>query len=271
MADDQIKITPAKAAFDLATVLGLMGAFSLIGTAIWLGGSPASFVNAQSILIVFGGTLAVTTVCFSFAVIFSTLSAALRSFVRKVRKPKEAAIQMLQISYEARRNGVLSLQGYTESLESEPFLHKGITMIVDGSPVNEVNSILERDLQANLQRNHLAVKVLRRGAEFAPAMGLIGTLIGLVTMLGNLEDPSTIGPSMAVALLTTFYGALLANLVFLPLAAKLEGNSELEAVVSGMYLLGCSSIGRQENPRRLEMLLNSSLPPSEKVRFFDNN
>jgi len=178
---------------------------------------------------------------------------------------------MLQISYEARRNGILALQGVTESLEPEPFLHKGITMIVDGSPVNEVSSILERDLEASISRNHASVSVLRRGAEFAPAMGLIGTLIGLVTMLGNLDDPSTIGPSMAVALLTTFYGALLANLVFLPLAAKLETNSDLEANVSNMYLLGVSSIGRQENPRRLEMLLNSSLPPSDKVRFFDNN
>jgi len=144
-------------------------------------------------------------------------------------------------------------------------------MIVDGSPVNEVSSILERDLEASVSRNHASVKVLRRGAEFAPAMGLIGTLIGLVTMLGNLDDPSTIGPSMAVALLTTFYGALLANLLFLPLAAKLETNSILEENVSNMYLLGVSSIGRQENPRRLEMLLNSSLPPSDKVRFFDNN
>jgi chemotaxis protein MotA len=220
---------------------------------------------------VFGGTFAVTTVCFSFEEMFRTISASLKSIIRTDRKPKDAALQMLQISYEARRNGILALQGVTESLEPEPFLHKGITMIVDGSPVNEVSSILERDLEASVSRNHASVKVLRRGAEFAPAMGLIGTLIGLVTMLGNLDDPSTIGPSMAVALLTTFYGALLANLVFLPLAAKLETNSDLEANVSNMYLLGVSSIGRQENPRRLEMLLNSSLPPSDKVRFFDNN
>ena len=202
---------------------------------------------------------------------FRTISASLKSIIRTVRKPKDAALQMLQISYEARRNGILALQGVTESLEPEPFLHKGITMIGDGSPVNEVSSILERDLEASISRNQASVRVLRRGAEFAPAMGLIGTLIGLVTMLGNLDDPSTIGPSMAVALLTTFYGALLANLVFLPLAAKLETNSDLEANVSNMYLLGVSSIGRQENPRRLEMLLNSSLPPSDKVRFFDNN
>ena len=105
--------------------------------------------------------------------------------------------------------------------------------------------------------------------EFSPAMGLIGTLIGLVQMLGNLGDPSTIGPAMAVALLTTFYGAVLANMVFLPLASKLERNSKEEALVSNIYLMGAASIGRQENPRRLEMLINSLLPPSQRVRYFD--
>jgi len=271
MADDQVQVTPATRTFDLATVLGLLGAFALIGTAIFLGGSPGSFINAQSLLIVFGGTFAVTTVCFSFAEMLRTIMAALGSVIRTVRKPKDAALQMLQISLEARRNGVLALQGMTDNLEAEPFLHKGKSMIVDGSPVNEVSSILQRDLQASIQRNEKSVNVLKRAAEFSPAMGLIGTLIGLVQMLGNLDDPSTIGPSMAVALLTTFYGALLANLIFLPLAAKLETNSILEETISSMYLLGVSSVGRQENPRRLEMLLNSSLSPSDRVRFFDNN
>ena len=111
--------------------------------------------------------------------------------------------------------------------------------------------------------------VLRKMGEFSPAMGLIGTLVGLVQMLGHLDDPSTIGPSMAVALLTTFYGAVLANIVFLPLASKLERNSAEETLVNNVYLMGAASIGRQENPRRLEMLLNSVLPPAKRVRYFD--
>jgi len=111
--------------------------------------------------------------------------------------------------------------------------------------------------------------VLRKAAEFAPAMGLIGTLIGLVQMLGNLDDPSTIGPAMAVALLTTFYGAVLANMVFSPMASKLERNSAEESMVNTIYMMGAASIGRQENPRRLEMLLNSILPPGKRVQYFD--
>jgi chemotaxis protein MotA len=110
---------------------------------------------------------------------------------------------------------------------------------------------------------------MKKAGDIAPAMGLIGTLIGLVQMLGNLDDPSSIGPSMAVALLTTFYGAVLANMVFMPLAAKLERNSGEEELLNSVYMVGAVSIGRQENPRRLEMLINSILPPSKRVSYFD--
>ena len=138
-----------------------------------------------------------------------------------------------------------------------------------GPPGGEVEAIMRRDMHSTVQRHAKSTNVLRKLGEFAPAMGLIGTLIGLVQMLGRLNDPSTIGPSMAVALLTTFYGAVLANIVFLPLAAKLERNSTEEALVNNVYLMGATSIGRQENPRRLEMLLNSLLPPSQRVQYFD--
>ena len=124
-------------------------------------------------------------------------------------------------------------------------------------------------MSATGQRHVKSTGVLRKAAEFAPAMGLIGTLIGLVQMLGNLQDPSTIGPAMAVALLTTFYGAVLANMVFMPLASKLERNSAEEMLIYNLYTMGATSIGRQENPRRLEMLLNSVLPPAKRVKYFD--
>ena len=148
-------------------------------------------------------------------------------------------------------------------------MHKGMLMIVDGTPGEEVETIMHLDRNATILRHRRGANMLRKAAEFAPAMGLIGTLIGLVQMLGNLEDPSSIGPAMAVALLTTFYGAVLANMVFSPMASKLELNSVAEAMVNKVYLIGTSSIGRQESPRRLEMLLNSILPPSKRVQYFD--
>jgi chemotaxis protein MotA len=144
-----------------------------------------------------------------------------------------------------------------------------MSMVVDGTPGEDVETIMRRDLHATHQRHLGAASVLRKAAEFAPAMGLIGTLIGLVQMLGNLEDPATIGPSMAVALLTTFYGAVLANMVFSPMASKLERNSAEETTVNTVYLMGTASMGRQENPRRLEMLINSILPPTKRVQYFD--
>lgn len=263
------RVGSARSSLDLATVIGLVCGFGLITTAIVLGGSPGSFINIPSILIVIGGTLAVTTACFSLVEIGRTARVMTKTLFRTTRDPSDAAIHVLQIAETARRQGVLSIQAVLESARMEPFLHKGMSMVVDGTPGEEVETILKRDLYATVQRHMKSASVLRKAAEFAPAMGLIGTLIGLVQMLGSLDDPSTIGPAMAVALLTTFYGAVLANMFFSPLASKLERNSAEEALVNSVYVMGAASVGRQENPRRLEMLLNSVLPPAKRVQYFD--
>ena len=269
MADEPVSIVPTKTSIDFATIIGLVGAFGLVFSAIYMGGSVGSFINIPSILIVLMGTMAVTIICFSFREVLVTFLVVRKTLSANLRVPNEAAVQILQISQLARQKGILALQEVLDKLSSEPFLQKGISLIVDGLPVNEVEIILRQELDSMMLRHEKSVSVLKKAAEYAPAMGLIGTLIGLVQMLGNLEDPSTIGPSMAVALLTTFYGALLANMVFSPLAAKLERSSSIEEVLNEIYLLGIVSIGRQENPRRLEMLLNSSLPPKDRVRFFE--
>jgi len=264
-----IHVAKTRSTMDLATIVGLICGFAMIGSAIFLGGSPESFINPPSILIVIGGTLAVTTACFSIAEMGRTVRVVAKTFFYSSRDPSQAATQVLQIAELARKKGVLSLQNTIGSMQNEPFLHKGMSMVVDGTPGEEVESIMRRDLQATVQRHAKSTSVLRKMGEFAPAMGLIGTLIGLVQMLGNLDDPTTIGPSMAVALLTTFYGAVLANMVFLPLASKLDRNSQEEALINNLYVMGAASIGNQENPRRLEMLLNSVLPPNQRVRYFD--
>ncbi len=271
MANDggNIKVNKTRSSVDVATIIGLISGFGLIAAAILLGGDPASFINPPSILIVIGGTLAITTMCFTIADMARTFKVIGKTFIYASRDPSDAATQVLQIAELARRQGVLSLQNVLDSIRAEPFLHKGMLMVVDGTPGEEVEAIMRRDLNATMLRHHKGANILRKAAEFAPAMGLIGTLIGLVQMLGNLDDPSTIGPAMAVALLTTFYGAVLANMVFSPMASKLERNSTEEAMVNTVYMMGAASIGRQENPRRLEMLLNSILPPSKRIQYFD--
>lgn len=254
---------------DVATVVGLAGGFALVVAAMLWGGSITAFFDVPSVMIVIGGTVAVTTTCFSIPEMARTVAVVGKAVVHTGRDPGEVALRMIMLSEQARKQGILTLQGVMDKLADQPFLQKAIGMVVDATPHEEVETILRRDIQATLTRHHKAANVLRKAAEISPAMGLIGTLIGLVQMLRNLDDPTTIGPSMSVALLTTFYGAVLSNMVFAPLAAKLERNSVEEGLVNQVYIMGVISISRQENPRRLEMLLNSILPPTKRVQYFD--
>lgn len=253
---------------DLASVVGLFGSFALVTGAVLLGGSIGSFFNLPSVLLVLGGTFLVTTISFSLDEVIRAQRLILRAMFTRRVTPNLAAYSMLDLAEKCRGKGVLQLQNYVLSLEDESFQRKALQLIVDGLPVEEVNRILQHDLNGMITRHNSCSGILRKAAEVAPAMGLIGTLVGLVQMLGNLNDPSSIGPAMAVALLTTFYGAVLANMFFSPLASKLERNSAEEVLLNRVFMLGAASIGRQENPRRLEMLLNTLLPPAHRVQYF---
>lgn len=259
----------SKASLDAATIIGIVIAFALVIAAIVLGGSPDSFINPPSILIVIGGTIGITTACFSLGEMLRSGKLIMKTVLYRNQDPSTIAVQTIRIAEVARKQGVLQLQNVLDNIKREEFFHKGLALIVDGTPADEVENMMIGELEAMAGRHHKGANILRKAAEFAPAMGLIGTLIGLVQMLGNLDDPSTIGPSMAVALLTTFYGAVLSNMVLMPLASKLERNSEEEILINQLYILATASIGRQENPRRLEMMLNSILPPQRRVKYFD--
>lgn len=259
----------SRTSFDIATVGGLIIGFALVIAAIFLGGSPGAFIDIPSVLIVIGGTASITAVSFALGEFLGAGKIFSRTIFYRARNPSEAAMEILQLAEIARKGGVLSLQGYLDRIRGEEYLWKGLSLVIDGTPPEEVETIMRKDMNATMSRHYKGTNILRKAAEVAPAMGLIGTLIGLVQMLGNLDDPSSIGPAMAVALLTTFYGAVLANMLFLPLAGKLERNSGEEELLNSVYLIGAVSIGRQENPRRLEMLINSILPPSKRVSYFD--
>ena len=260
---------PSGTSVDFATLGGVLGAFAMIVTAMALGGSPGAFVDVPALLIVIGGSFLVTSVSFSAVEVVRAQGVMLKAVLYNAQDPAAAADQVLLLAKQARRHGVLSLQRLLQNLEDHPFLYRALRLAVDGTPADQMEQVLHTEVQAMTARHTRAAGVLRRAGEVCPAMGLIGTLIGLVQMLGNLEDPESIGPAMAVALLTTFYGAILANMVFLPLAGKLERNSGVEALVRQLYALGAVSIARQENPRRLEILLNTLLPPDQRVGDFD--
>lgn len=258
----------SRSSVDLATIFGILGALALIGVAIYLGGSAGAFIDIPSVLIVIGGTFGVTTACFSFRDMGGAAVTTAKTFFRTQQHAGEAAEQLVQLAQIARYRGVLAMQNYMPAVADVPMLHQGLSMVIDGTSGDDVERIMRREVQAIGQRSSRSVAVLRKAAEISPAMGLIGTLVGLIQMLGNLDDPNAIGPSMAVALLTTFYGAILANLVFTPLAAKTERNAMEEMLLNQLYVLAAASIGRQENPRRLEMVLNTMLPPSQRVDYF---
>jgi chemotaxis protein MotA len=260
---------PTGASLDMATLLGLVGAFVLLSAAVVLSGSAASFFNFPSILIVLGGTFAVTAVSFSADEVWRAQTLLFRALVYRPLDPSGAAERVMSLAEVARQRGPMLLESQLASMAADPFLQRALRLVVDGALPEEIETTMTSELQATQMRHSRSVGVLRRAADVAPSMGLIGTLVGLIQMLGNLDDPKAIGPGMAVALLTTFYGAIVSHVVLLPMAGKLERNSNTEALVNQIYLLGALSMSRQENPRRLENLINTVLSPAQRIRYFD--
>jgi chemotaxis protein MotA len=253
----------------MSAIIGLFSAFGLIIAAMAINGTMGAFVNIAGMLIVIFGTAAVTAISFSGRELLEAPKTVWRVISKDLLNPTDAAFQIIQMAEKARKNGVLLLEKQILKSKTDPFFVKGIQLVVDGTNGAEVEQIMHREAGTIQSRNLRSVDVLRRAGEVAPAMGLIGTLVGLIQMLGSLDDPSSIGSAMAVALLTTFYGAILAHMVFIPLAARIERVSAEQALLNSVYALGASSIGREENPRRLEIMVNTILPPERKVKYFD--
>ncbi len=254
---------------DTATVLGLMAGFGFVFVAIMIGGTPESFVDARSSLIVLGGTLAVTAISFSLPEISAVFSAISKTFTRAETSPREIALRMVRLAGRVRRDPNRAVENELTQFKSAPFLARGLGLVADDTPVEDIESLLSEEVSASDSRSRTSVLILQRASEVAPAMGLIGTLVGLVQMLGGLNEPDTIGPGMALALLTTLYGAVLGNMVFAPLASKLERRAVEDHLAHSIYAISILSIARQENPRRLEMRLNTMLPPQDRLHYFN--
>jgi chemotaxis protein MotA len=245
---------------DLATLIGLLMSFGLVGAAIVMGGNPLIFVDVPSILIVFGGTIGITLINYPLANVIGVIGVVKNTFFHTLDEPSKIIEQFIEYANKARREGILALEPVLKEL-SDDFLRKGLQMAVDGMEPQAIQEIMEIDIAYLQERHDLGAEIMSTMGGFAPAMGMIGTVIGLVQMLQSMDDPSSIGPSMAVALITTFYGAILANLLFNPMAGKLKTRSKEEVLLREMMLEGILSISRGENPRIVEEKLNSFLPP----------
>lgn len=254
---------------DWVTILGLVFAFGFIAVAIIIGQSNATFFNVPSLLIVLLGTIAATSVSYTAEELAKTWDIIGKSISRQVHKPYALAGSLIDMAVVAKKKGILALSTHENELEKDPFLFRAVQMVVDGYSAEEIERLMTNEIDVLRERHKRSAGITRRASEVAPAMGLIGTLVGLVQMLADLENPETIGPAMAVALLTTFYGAILGTIVMAPLAVKLEKYASDQALTMTLITKAAASIARQDNPRRLEMLLNSDLPPSERIRYFD--
>jgi chemotaxis protein MotA len=263
-----LKISSPKIKIDFATLIGLIVAFSLIGSALLFGGSVAAFFNVPAALIVVGGTIAVTSISYAGEELGKAWSIVKSSMFHRYRAPSLVARSLLDLASIAKQKGPLALAQVEKELKKDPYISLAMRYIADGYQTNDIIQILNNDIDALIDRHKKGASIIRRASEVAPAMGLIGTLVGLVQMLSQLNDPSSIGPAMAVALLTTFYGALLGSVLLAPLAAKLERNASHDVMIKDLILTAAVSISKQESPRKLETVLNAALPPDSKIKYF---
>ncbi len=250
-----------------ATIIGIIGAFTLVIAAIASGGGLTWFLDGPSALIVFGGTLGAALINYSLADILGVMKVAQNAFFKKEQKARDTIHLLVTMSKLSRKDGVLSLQNMTHKLQ-DPFLIKAVNLLVDGLEPVDVTNILETELDFVEERHRLGAEIFTTMGNYAPAMGMVGTLIGLVQMLMRMNDPSMIGPSMSVALVTTFYGVITAYLIFLPLAGKLKRLSAQELMVKQLIINGILSMQAGDNPRILEQKLHAFISPHERKSVF---
>lgn len=249
---------------DLATLVGMLVSFGLVLSAMATGaGGLMTFVDIPSVLIVFGGTLGATLTHCPLGNALGTTKVMKNAFFAKPINMAAVIDEFVDYANKARREGILALEATVNSLD-DPYLKKGLQLTVDGMEPQAIQEVLELEMGAQEGRHETGIGVVEAMASYAPAMGMIGTVVGLVQMLKSMDDPSSIGPAMAVALITTFYGAVLANLVFIPLSNKLKTRSKEEMLLRELQLEGVLAIAKGDNPRIMQEKLSSFQPPAER-------
>jgi chemotaxis protein MotA len=234
--------------------------------AMLVGGDLVMFADTSSVLIVFGGSLFIVLMKYNISQFFGAAKIAAKAFIFKTDKPDDLIAQIVTMSDAARKGGFLAL----EEMEVEnPFLRKGIDLLVDGHDADTVRMILRKDIALTNERHEQGASIFSALGDVAPAMGMIGTLIGLVAMLSNMDDPKSIGPAMAVALLTTLYGSILANMVALPIADKLMLRKNEERLNRLLILDGVLAIQEGQNPRVIDSYLKNYLHEKKRRLNFD--
>ncbi len=246
---------------DIATFLGIIIGFSLVIGAIIFGGASSVFINVPGMMIVIGGSFAATCINFPVGEILEAIKAAIKIFSSRKTTTNEVVNTMVHIAEISRREGLMALE---DIKTKNPFLKKACLLIADNADSKIIRDTLRIEITSMQKRHAISQDVFKKMATYAPSLGMIGTLIGLVQMLSSLNDPSAIGPAMAVALLTTFYGTIMSALIFQPLAGKLKSRSLQENLHLEIIFEGAKSILENNNPRIVYDKLSSFVPPRER-------
>lgn len=248
---------------DIATILGVISAFGLMCIAISMGGGIQLFINIPALMIVVGGTLGATMINYPVKDVLGVFKVVKKALFAKKISVTELIKRFVTFAKKSRKEGILTLEDDIKDVSDE-FLRKGVQLAIDGLEPQEISEILETEIDFVRSRHQLGAEIFTTMGTYSPALGMIGTLIGLVQMLQTMDDASKIGPAMAVALLTTFYGSIMANIVCLPIAGKLRTRSKEEVLTKEMAIQGIASLSNGDNPRILEQKLQAFIPPNQR-------
>ena len=250
---------------DIATVIGLLMGFGLILASIAMGGGEglSAFIDVPSLMITVGGSFAALLINFPLNVCLTSLSVLKKCFLTKLPEPKAIIAQFKELAVIVRKDGMLALEKELENIDDE-FMKRGLEIVISGAEENQIRNVLETELAAIEQRHMVGKKIVESTGAAAPAFGMIGTLVGLVQMLQSLDDPSQIGGGMATALLTTLYGAIIANVACIPLAGKLETRSQEEVASRELMISGICALAQGLAPRAVEDNLVAYLSPKSR-------
>ena len=248
---------------DIATSLGVISAFGLMCIAISMGGGIQLFINIPALMIVVGGTLGATMINYPVKDVLGVFKVVKKALFAKKISVTELIKRFVTFAKKSRKEGILTLEDDIKD-ENDEFLRKGVQLAIDGLEPQEIGEILETEIDFVRSRHQLGAEIFTSMGTYSPALGMIGTLIGLVQMLQTMDDASKIGPAMAVALLTTFYGSIMANIVCLPIAGKLRTRSKEEVLTKEMAIQGIASLSNGDNPRILEQKLQAFIPPNQR-------
>ena len=249
---------------DVGTILGIVLGFGFVAVAILLHGSLADFIDIPGALVAFGGSGSALLINFPLKKVLGMFGIVKQVFFNKLPEPKEEIRRLTELATVARRDGLLALEKQITSI-NEPFMVRGLEMVIDGASKDKLEEVLTIELECIRERHSTGKKMFEQLGASLPAFGMVGTLIGLIQMLHELDDPTKIGAGMAVAMVTTFYGAFVANLIFLPMGGKLDARTKEEVKLRELMIHGLVALAEGEAPRAMEARLKAFLAPKYRL------